>query len=63
MWGMAFGSVGFGMFVYGKRERAPIPLLCGVALSAIPYVIPNVVGLVSAGLVLAVLPIFVKTQA
>lgn len=29
MWGMAFGSVGLGYFVYGKKQRAVVPLLCG----------------------------------
>ena len=61
MWGMAFGSIGMGMFVYGKRERAMVPLVCGVALSALPYVISSVVGLIAAGSVLALVPVFVKT--
>lgn len=60
MWGMAFGSIGMGMFVYGRRERAPIPLVCGIALSALPYVITSVAGLIAVGGVLALLPVFLK---
>ncbi|MFT6364336.1 MAG: hypothetical protein ACJAZ8_002761 [Planctomycetota bacterium] len=61
MWGMLFGSIGMGMFIYGKRERAMVPLVCGIALSTLPYVITSVVGLVAAGGVLALVPVFVKT--
>lgn len=60
IWGMAFGSIGMGMFVYGRRERAPIPLVCGIALSALPYVITSVAGLIAVGGVLALLPVFLK---
>ena len=44
----------------GKREKAFLPLVCGVGLSVIPYVVPNVYGLVAAGTALVVLPLFLK---
>ncbi len=60
MIGMLFGSIGFGYFVYGKKKRAFVPLICGVCLSVIPYVIPNIWGMVLAGVVLMALPRFVR---
>lgn len=60
MWGVIFGAVGLGFFTYGKKQQAPVPLFCGVALFIIPYVITNVYLLVLAGIFFAVLPCFVR---
>jgi hypothetical protein len=37
--GVLFGSVGLGFFIYGRRQRAVVPLLCGLALMVVPYFI------------------------
>ena len=60
IWGVLFGAVGLGFFTYGRKQRAPVPLLCGVAPFVIPYLIPNVYALVAAGIFFAVLPYFVR---
>ena len=60
LWGLLFGSVGFGYFLYGKKQRAVVPLVCGLALMVFPYFIASAFLLVAIGIVLAVVPCFVK---
>jgi hypothetical protein len=60
LWGVLFGSVGLGYFVYGKRQRAVVPLLCGIALMALPYFISTAWLLVVVGAAVAALPYFVR---
>jgi len=60
IWGMVFGSIGLGFFIYGKRQRAAIPLITGIALSIFPFFITNVYLLVLVGMVLVILPYFVR---
>jgi hypothetical protein len=36
LWGLLFGSIGLGYFIYGKRQRAVVPLVCGLALMIFP---------------------------
>ncbi|MCJ7558441.1 MAG: hypothetical protein MUP90_16220 [Gammaproteobacteria bacterium] len=60
LWGLVFGSIGLGFFLYGKKQRAVVPLVCGLALMLFPYFVSNVYVLVSIGLVLIAVPRFVK---
>jgi hypothetical protein len=60
LWGVVFGSVGLGYFVYGKKQRAVVPLLCGIALLALPYFISSAWLLVVVGAAVAALPYFVR---
>ncbi|MBU1568203.1 MAG: hypothetical protein KJ630_21590 [Proteobacteria bacterium] len=32
IWWVIFGSIGLGYFVYGKKQRAVIPLFSGIGL-------------------------------
>ena len=41
LWSVLFGAVGMGYFVYGKKQRAAVPLVCGVALMVFPYMVPS----------------------
>ena len=63
MLGLIFGSIGFGFFVYGKKQKAIIPLISGIALMVIPYFISNVFILVITGIVFVAFPFFIKRQA
>lgn len=56
--GMFFGCLGMGYCVYGRRQRALIPFLCGLLLIVVPYFISNSFVLVAAGVALAALPFF-----
>lgn len=60
LWGVVFGSVGLAFFVYGKKQRLVVPLLCGIGLMAFPYFISNTVLLVVVGLALSIVPYFFR---
>ena len=49
IWGIMFGAIGLGFFTYGRRQKAVVPLLAGIALFIFPYFISNVYMLVIAG--------------
>ena len=57
---MLFGSVGLGFFVYGKKQRAVVPLVCGLVLMTLPYFISNNIVLVAIGTALIALPYFLR---
>ncbi len=60
LWGVLFGSIGVGFFVYGKKQRAVVPLVCGLALMVFPYFIANSFLLVAVGLALMAVPYFLR---
>lgn len=60
MWGMLFGAIGFGFFLYGKKQRAVVPLITGIVLCVFPYFIESVYVLVGVGLLLVAIPYFVR---
>ena len=60
MWGMLFGAIGFGFFLYGKKQRTVVPLITGIVLCVFPYFIENVYVLVGVGLLLVAIPYFVR---
>lgn len=60
MWGMIFGSIGLGFFVYGKKQRMLMPLLAGIALMVFPYFVSNIYLLVIVGAGLSALPYFLR---
>jgi hypothetical protein len=60
LWGLLFGSVGLGFFLYGKKQRAPVPLVCGLALMGYSYFVPNVWALVAIGTALTAAPYFFR---
>jgi hypothetical protein len=55
-----FGSIGLGFFIYGRKQRAVVPLLCGLALMVFPYFVSNVMLLVGIGVVLVAIPYFLR---
>ena len=60
LWGMLFGSIGLGFFVYGRKQRRVVPLVCGLVLMIFPYFVSNIVLLVIIGIVLMAVPYFVR---
>jgi len=60
LWSLLFGSIGFGYFLYGKKQRAIIPLICGIALMLFPYFVPTTLPLVACGVTLTAVPYFVR---
>jgi len=60
LWGLLFSSIGVGFFIYGKRQRAPAPLICGIALCVYPYFVSNTALMVAIGVVLCAVPYFFR---
>jgi hypothetical protein len=60
LWGVLFGAIGSGFFIYGKRQGAPVPLVCGIALMVFPYFVSNVWATVAVGALLMAIPYFVR---
>ena len=60
IWGMVFGGIGLGFFLYGKKQKAAVPFAVGIALFIFPYFISDVYLLLTVGAGLIVLPYFVR---
>ena len=60
LWGLLFGSIGLGFFVYGRRQKTVVPLVTGLALMIFPYFVSNTILLITLGVVLIVIPYFVR---
>jgi hypothetical protein len=60
LWGLLFGSAGLGFFLYGRRQRMVVPLMCGLALMVYPYFMTSTIWLVLVGAVLIAVPYFFR---
>lgn len=60
MWGLVFGSIGLGYFVYGKKQRRAVPLVIGLVLMAFPYFVTNPYAIVGIGVALMAVPYLVR---
>lgn len=59
-WGIMFGAVGSGYFIYGKNQQAFVPLCTGMVLCVFPYFISNLFVLLLVGFILMAVPYFIK---
>jgi hypothetical protein len=57
-WGVLFSAIGLGFFIYGKKQKVLVPLICGLALMIVPYFITNTFILVAVGAALIAAPYF-----
>jgi len=60
IWGMVFGSIGLGFFLYGKKQKAIVPLITGIALFIFPYFISDIYILIISGASIMAVPYFVR---
>jgi len=60
LWGLLFGSIGTGYFIYGKKQGAPVPLICGLVLILYSFAVSNPYGLVAIGVVVSAVPYFFR---
>lgn len=60
MWGLLFGSIGLGFFVYGKKQARAVPLISGIGLMAFPYFVSNPYAICGIGVALMALPYFLR---
>ena len=60
LWGLLFGSIGLGFLIYGRKQKAVVPLVCGLALMIFPYFVSSTILLITIGIVLIAVPYFVR---
>tara|TARA_R110001583_G_scaffold36740_1_gene120791 strand:+ start:525 stop:713 length:189 start_codon:yes stop_codon:yes gene_type:complete len=60
VWSVLFGGIGIGYFIYGKKQKAIVPLCTGLALFVFPYFMSSVSMLLIFGVILVVIPYFLK---
>jgi hypothetical protein len=60
VWAVLFSAIGLGYLTYGRRQKAVMPLVTGVALIIFPYVIPNLYLMLAVGAALLALPYFIR---
>jgi hypothetical protein len=58
VFGLLFGSIGLGYFIYGKKQSAIVPLVCGICLMIVPYFISNILLLCVVAAALMAVPYF-----
>jgi hypothetical protein len=49
VWGMIFGAVGTGYFIYGRKQQALLPLFCGIGLMVFPYFVTGTLWMLLVG--------------
>ena len=60
LWGMLFGAIGVGFFIYGKRQATIMPLVCGIALIVYPWFVSGALLTLVIGLALVALPFVLR---
>lgn len=60
LFGVLFGSIGLGYFIYGKKQKIVVPFIVGILLMTYSYFIENTMLLVSIGTFLTILPYFIR---
>ena len=58
--GLVFSSIGLGFFIYGRKQKLAMPLICGIALMVYPYFVSNNALLVAIGVALIAIPYVVR---
>jgi hypothetical protein len=60
LWGLLFGSIGLGFLLYGRKQKAVVPLICGLGLMVFPYFVSNTILVITIGIVLIAVPYFFR---
>ena len=58
--GLVFSSIGFAFFIYGRKQKVAMPLICGIALMVYPYFVSSNALLIAIGAALIAIPYFVR---
>jgi hypothetical protein len=57
---VVFSASGLGFFIYGKNQKAVVPMVCGVALMIYPYFVGSTIVMVVVGVILMAVPYFIR---
>ncbi len=60
LWGLLYGSIGLGYFIYGKKQKKKVPLACGIALMVFPYAVTDVWVLAGTGAAIMAIPFVIR---
>ena len=63
LWGVVFGAIGGGYIIYGRRQRAPVALLCGLGLVVFTWFVTSAWAIVLVGAALMAAPFVVNRYA
>jgi hypothetical protein len=55
-----FSSIGLGYFLYGKKQKMTVPLICGLVLMLFTYFIDSTAMISVIGIILSILPYFLR---
>ena len=58
--GLIFSSIGLGYFIYGKKQKMPVPFIAGIILMIFPYFMENTLILSSISIVLTIIPWLIR---
>ena len=58
--GVIFSSIGLGYFMYCKKQKMTVPLVCGLVLMLFTYFIESNILITVIGVVLSILPYFLR---
>lgn len=58
--GVLFSSIGLGYFLYGKKQKVVVPLVCGIILMIFPYFIDNTTLIIMIGTLFSIFPYFIR---
>lgn len=60
MLGLLFGTIGMGMFIFGKRTQHLSALGAGLGLMVFPYFVSNIWAILAVGTALTATPFVVR---
>ncbi|MCH7380306.1 MULTISPECIES: hypothetical protein [Acinetobacter] len=58
--GVIFSSIGLGYFMYGKKQKMTVPLVCGLILMLFTYFIDSTAMISIIGVALSIVPYFLR---
>ncbi|WP_436898069.1 amino acid transport protein [Acinetobacter gyllenbergii] len=58
--GVIFSSIGLGYFMYGKKQKMTVPLVCGLVLMLFTYFIDSTAMISIIGVMLSIVPYFLR---
>ena len=61
LWGLLFGSIGTGYFIYGKKQQKSVVLMTGIGLCIFPYFVTSMWLMIFIGVALIALPYFIRS--
>ena len=58
--GLIFSFIGLGYFLYGKKQKKMVPLVCGLLLMVYSYFIDTTLWLSALGILFSLFPYFIR---